>query len=277
LTFGTVIFLNYDYLFYKAFISTQYIFTDTLDTVFANRLDMDVKGKYYKYFDNLAIDLISNEIQYTGDDRYTYQYTPSEYADYTEYREEKAEKSYMKEINADTVYFKYTNFSKTSLDYFESCINALGSYRNIIFDLQDNGGGDLDVAYAISSHFLLKDSIVYKVEFRSHTETAVSREGQKLVYDNIIILQNGNSASASEIFINALKDNLDNVTLVGTTTYGKGIGQTTYQLKNDFHVKATTFLVLTPKNQTINKIGITPDYYYDKDDILIYAETLLLK
>ena len=78
-------------------------------------------------------------------------------------------------------------------------------------------------------------------------------------FDKIIVLQSKNTASSAEMLIGALRDNLDNVVLLGETTYGKGIGQNTVPLKNGFYFIATMFTWQTPNGDTIHGKGIEPD------------------
>ena len=71
------------------------------------------------------------------------------------------------------------------------------------------------------------------------------------------------SASASEILAGILKDNVENATLVGNTTYGKGVIQTLYPLYDNSGIKITTDEYFTPNHNEINKIGIEPDIKVD--------------
>ena len=105
----------------------------------------------------------------------------------------------------------------------------------------------------------------------------VYRSGKKqpLKYDKIIILQNNYTASASENMIAALKDNLDNVILVGETTFGKGIGQFTLPLRRGYAVKATVLLWDTPANINIHGKGISPDIPYSGNDAVEYVLSLI--
>lgn len=268
---ASVIWMNYDYIFFKFFISNDYIFTDTLDKMYKDTLSVDIKSEkeYYKYFDNIAISLISEKIKTTGNDPYTYQYTPSQYSSYIENRSEKANMTHTELLNENTILLKYTNFSDESMDIFKKSVKTINDYSRIIIDLRDNTGGGLDEAYELSSYFLNPDDISYIIKYRDKLEPAIVKSNKILDFQKIIILQNNNTASASEIFINALKENLDNVITVGVKSFGKGIGQTTYSIKNGFHVKATTFLVLTPNQNSIHSIGIVPDYLYEDEETII--------
>ena len=75
----------------------------------------------------------------------------------------------------------------------------------------------------------------------------------------IVILVNENTASSSEILSAAVKENNENVTIIGKTTYGKGVIQTIYNLTDGSGIKLTTNEYYTPKRNTINKVGIKPD------------------
>ena len=93
------------------------------------------------------------------------------------------------------------------------------------------------------------------------------KQGKESVYESddehqftkpLVVLVNENSASASEIFAGAVKD-YEIGTIVGTTTYGKGIVQSIRQLSDGSAVKLTTAKYFTPKGNDIHKVGITPD------------------
>lgn len=268
---GTFLWLNYDYLFFKYFISSQYIFTNTIDKIYQDNIGIQIQSPndYYKYFDNLAIALISKELKDKGDDPFTYQYTPSQHESYLEHTANSGNLTYTESISDNTIFLKFTNFSRESMNIFKASINELKKYPNIIIDLRNNTGGGLESAFELSSYFLHNKDISYIIQYRNQIETTTVKADGILKFDNIIILQNENTASASEIFINALKSNLSNIRTVGTKTYGKGVGQTTYKIKNGYYVKATTFLVLTPTEDTIHKIGIEPDYTCNNNDSII--------
>ena len=78
----------------------------------------------------------------------------------------------------------------------------------------------------------------------------------------IVILVNENTASASEILTGALQDN-EKAIVIGNNTYGKGVIQELYSLKDGSGLKVTTSEYYTPNRNKINKIGITPDYEID--------------
>lgn len=265
------IYLNYDYLAFKHFITSSYIYTDTLDEVFRKELGTDVQGRYYLNFDNMVIAAVTNRIRLEKGDRYTYLYTPSGLTEYKQAEKQEAAASEIKVLNDKVLYLRLTNYSKYTLKFMQDNLEKLKSRENIIIDLQNNRGGDIDVMVNISGMFLPEKSVVATDQFRWWKYVYRSNKNQPLKYDKIIILQNNNSASASENMIAALNDNLDNVELIGSKTFGKGIGQFTLPLRRGYAVKATILKWFTPKGVNIQGNGIDPEIEYTGEDILKFA------
>jgi hypothetical protein len=271
LLFGYFIYLNSDYLTFKYFITKFYIYTDTMDELYKKELKRDIKGKYFSYFDDLVISIVTRQIREENNDRYTYLYTPEHYLKFKNEEKEEALKSDIRELNDKTVYMRITNFSKYTEKFIKENIGQLQNYPYLIIDLRDNYGGDIDAMVAISDLFLPKGSIISTDKMRMLNRTYKAKKGKVLNFEKIIILQNNNTASASENMISALKDNLDNVTLIGERTFGKGIGQYTLPLKKGFAVKATILQWFTPKGAHIQGKGIAPDILYKEKDVLEFA------
>ena len=129
--------------------------------------------------------------------------------------------------------------------------------KKLIFDLRDNGGGLLDQGCAVASAFLKAGPIVY-TRTKNLTRVWCEATGQTLWDGPMVVLVNGNSASASEIVAGALQD-YGRAKVIGEKTFGKGVGQTPYTLANGGELTLVTFEWLTPKRRSINKEGITPD------------------
>lgn len=268
---GAYIYMSYDYLAFKHFITSNYIYTGTLDEVFKKEIKTDVKGRYFTYFDDMVISVVTRRIREENNDRYTYLYTPDSLKKYRQDEKQEAARSEIQILNDNTVYLKLVNFSTYTRDFMNDNIKKLKSRRNIIIDLMNNPGGDIDAMVDISSMFLPKKNIIATDKMRLLNIVYKSKKDKPLDYDKIIILQNKNTASASENMIAALKDNLGNVRLIGEKTYGKGIGQYTLPLKKGFAVKATILQWFTPKNINIQGNGINPDIAYTGSDIIPYA------
>ncbi|HHW48094.1 MAG TPA: hypothetical protein GXX14_05690 [Clostridiaceae bacterium] len=268
---GFYIYLNFDYLVFKHFISHHYIYTDTLDQLYKEELKRDVKGSYFSYFDNMVISVVTRQIRSINNERYTYLYTPESYKQTKIEEKEEAAQSEIKVLNDSTIYMRITNFSKYTKKFVYDNVDQLKKYPYLIIDLRDNYGGDIPAMADISDLFIPKGSTIATDKMRMFNWVYKAKKDKILDFKKIIILQNKNTASASENMIAALKDNLDNVTLIGETTFGKGIGQFTMPLKRGFAVKATTLLWFTPSGENIQGKGIKPDIYYAGDDFINYA------
>ena len=143
---------------------------------------------------------------------------------------------------------------KTKLDSFSKNVNSL------VIDLRDNTGGYLTAAHDISELFLEKGSVIYQIKDKDGNITKYkASNGVYKHFNKITVLINENSASASEILTLALKENLG-ASVVGTKSFGKGTVQETKMLNSGAMVKYTTSYWLSPKGNSINKIGIVPDY-----------------
>jgi len=271
--FLLLIYYNFDYILFKIVICGNYIYTDTLEQIYNEQIQKDNVKNYFKDFDYVIINLFTDKIREKNKDKYTYLYLDEEYDISQENIEEQAKKSEIKELDNNTVYVKITNFSNFTKKFMFDSIDNIKEYKNIIIDLRNNPGGKINSAYKIADLFLEKgDIIAYEnLRFPLFSSKNKAKNNQKLEYDNIYILQNENSASSSEIFINALKENMDNVTLIGTTTFGKGIGQAEFKLKYGYVLKATVLELKTPNGNSIHKKGINPDIEYKNTDIIEYA------
>ena len=139
--------------------------------------------------------------------------------------------------------------------------------KSLIIDVRDNGGGIVDEAVEIAELFLPKDKIIMKEIGKDNKEKqTVSKENAKVSSDiNIIMLINENTASASEIFVGALKDN--NVAkTIGSRTYGKGVMQEVVPVSSGGALKVTIEEFFTPNGDTINKNGIIPDIEIEENN-----------
>ncbi len=268
---GTFIYFNYDYLAFKIFLTSSYIYTEALDDLYKKYLDIDTKGWYFNDFDNFVIAATTERIRAERGDRYTYLYTPSGLEMSRQMDKEEAAMSEITFPDDRTVYLRLTNFTKYTLRFMEENQEKLTSRPNIIIDLRGNRGGDINVMVDISGMFLPRKSVVAVDRFRWYDHVYRSNKDQPLKYDKIIILQDESTASASENMIAALRENLGNVELIGTKTFGKGIGQFTLPLRRGYAVKATILKWLTPSGRNIQGVGIEPDIEYTGDDIVQYA------
>ena len=131
--------------------------------------------------------------------------------------------------------------------------------KSLIVDVRDNPGGLVDTAIAIADEFIAKGDIVHYRERGKIVETVRAKE-KTIEKVPVVLLINENSASASELLAGALKDNKA-ATLVGTTTYGKGVAQVVGYTSGGQPFTISIFYFLTPNKDDIQHIGVAPDYF----------------
>lgn len=156
-------------------------------------------------------------------------------------------------------YISLNQFHSRSAKEMANSVNNLKGkqVQGLILDLRDNGGGDFYAALDIAGIFLDGQEIVSVADAQGNKTVHKATSGK--VDLPLVVLVNGNSASASEILAGALQDNKRAV-LVGQQTYGKGLVQTLFPLNNGGALKLTVQKYFTPNGTDINKIGIHPDY-----------------
>lgn len=130
---------------------------------------------------------------------------------------------------------------------------------SLIIDLRNNGGGIVDESTDIADMMVEKDKTLLITAGKNKEEEITKAKENKKINVPIVFLVNENTASASEILTAAVKENNDNVYVIGEKTYGKGVIQTIFSLTDGSGIKLTTNEYYTPKHNVINKIGITPD------------------
>lgn len=130
---------------------------------------------------------------------------------------------------------------------------------SLIIDMRNNGGGIVDEATNIGDLFTDKGTTLLIEENNKHEQTKVIAKTDRKINMETCVLVNKSSASASEILAGIFKDVVDNATIIGETTYGKGVIQALYQLTDGSGLKLTIEEYLTPNNNQINKVGIEPD------------------
>lgn len=128
--------------------------------------------------------------------------------------------------------------------------------RAIILDLRDNPGGELQAAVKVADYFVPQGPVVY-VDYRRGKDEVYRADGYRIALP-LVVLVNENSASAAEIVAAAIKETRSGK-IVGTRTFGKGVVQSVFPLRNGAGLKLTTARYLTPEKRSINKEGIKPD------------------
>ncbi len=156
-------------------------------------------------------------------------------------------------------YIEISEFSGSTTEQFEQALDGLTDQgmEALIIDLRYNPGGVLDTVCEIADDILPAGLIVYTEDRYGRDDVFDSTDDTSLDVP-LAILVNGSSASASEILAGAVQDR-DAGTIIGTTTFGKGVVQTIRPLTDGSAMKVTTQRYYTPGGTCIQGIGITPD------------------
>ncbi|MDE5582970.1 MAG: PDZ domain-containing protein [Ruminococcus sp.] len=154
------------------------------------------------------------------------------------------------------------NTTKQFLETFDK-ITAMGA-EGIIFDLRDNGGGLLESLEKCLDP-LLPEGTIATAEYNNEKSEKIVVSDSEECNLPMIVLVNGNTASAGELFSASLRD-FGKAELVGTQTYGKGVMQTTAELSDGGAVILTIAEYKTSVSECYDKIGLTPDYVVEDED-----------
>ena len=177
-------------------------------------------------------------------------------------------------LDENTGYIQITEFKGVTVEQYEEVFADLKEQgmERLVVDLRDNPGGLLNVVCDILRDILPEGLIVY-TEDKNGNRSEETCDGKNPLDMPLAVLVNGNSASASEIFAGAVKD-YGLGTIVGTTTYGKGVVQSIRQLSDGSAVKLTIANYYTPKGNSINKTGIRPDVEVELSPELLNQEEI---
>ncbi len=162
-------------------------------------------------------------------------------------------------LDGNIGYIQIAAFETHTADDFEKALDDLQEKgaKSLVIDLRDNGGGILQSGTDIADMLLGKGTITY-LEDQDGSKQYIKSDKEKLDMPYALLV-NGQSASTSEVLAAAVKDDGENP-IVGTTTFGKGIVQTTAELKDGSALKLTTAQYFSPKGLQIHEKGVEPDY-----------------
>jgi carboxyl-terminal processing protease len=220
--------------------------------------DIDVSGDDLKKVTSMIAEANNSEIKMTikrsDTDEFDVNVTPEKV---------KIESVEGNMLDSSIGYIRIKTFmNENTAEDFKNTIDQLKSQgmKGLVLDLRENPGGLLTEAVGVASQFIPKDKIVtYTIDKYNNRNDSLSvggdAEGMPLV-----ILVNENSASASEVVTGALRD-YGVATIVGKTTFGKGIVQQTIKFDNNIGgLKVTISKYYTPNGENIHKKGIAPDF-----------------
>lgn len=156
-------------------------------------------------------------------------------------------------------------YDVTDDQFLEAVVNLeANGMEGLIVDLRDNGGGLLDVAVNMLDYMLPEGKIVYTEDKAGNVTSQYTSSADEQFDKPLVVMVNGYSASASEIFAGAIKD-YGIGTIVGETTYGKGIVQRMFPLEDGSAIKLTIAKYFTPNGNDIHQVGIEPDVEVELD------------
>ncbi len=167
-------------------------------------------------------------------------------------------------IENDIGYLKITGFNTSdgehpdTFEEFKTHFERLteNGAKKLIIDVRDNGGGNLDTVASIIDMIVPEGAIMYAEDKKGKRDYLYSDKDE--VSMPMVVLVNGNSASASELLTGALKD-YEKATVVGTKTYGKGVMQAVFPFTDGSGMVVTIAKYYTPKGNCVHGEGITPD------------------
>lgn len=169
---------------------------------------------------------------------------------------------FTKEYNNGISYVKITEFNLDTSELLDSYFSTLtGEYSNLVLDLRGNPGGYISAVRDVLDLFVPDNKIAMTTVDKNGRTTYVKTQNSDFyIFNEIVILIDGNSASGAEALSAAMNYHLgDVVTLYGDTTYGKGSAQKTYYFSDGTYFHYTYALWNTPAGNTINHIGVSPE------------------
>lgn len=176
-------------------------------------------------------------------------------------------------IDEEIGYIRISMFDRNTSKDFENHLRAIEgkNIKGLIIDLRSNPGGLLNEVVKISDRILGEQIIVYTEDRDGNRKNNYSDEKNKLEIP-LVLLVDGGSASASEILAGAVKDS-NSGTLIGTTTFGKGIVQNVEDLSDGSGIKYTSSEYFTPNGINIHGEGIEPDIIVEIPEELLEQAT----
>ena len=162
-------------------------------------------------------------------------------------------------------YIQISQFADSGVDQFAEALAdcKAENMKGLIIDLRSNPGGTLNSVLEICRMILPKGLILY-TEDKNGQRVEYTCDGKRELEVPIVVLVNGNTASAAEVMTGAIRDH-GMGKIVGTTTFGKGIVQNVFRLNDGSAVKLTTESYFTPNGSYIHKLGIEPDVEIEYD------------
>jgi tetratricopeptide (TPR) repeat protein len=174
-----------------------------------------------------------------------------------------------------TIYISFDVFTFGIANEFREIINDISDSENcdLIIDLRDNGGG---LAYTtnVILDILLPECVTSYIIYRDGSIDVNNSDKNHVEFNHIYVFVNSNSASSSELLSLGLKKHLDNVTIVGIPTVGKGVGQSVFDEKKEKYMILLVNHYWNVKEINIQGMNIDPDIYVETDSIDVYFSSI---
>jgi hypothetical protein len=227
------------------FIRQNYLYSSKI-AGFSQKLDTFSKRKEVTSKD---VEELIKTIK-SPEDKFTFCVSDKEYDRFLD--EDKNTHIYEKALGSNAWYIQFPAFTPEIGSEFKRAIDKIGSPENkyLVIDLRNNTGGSTDSANDILD-YLLPECESSRMVFKGGGINAYYSDAEYIKFKKIIIMVNEYSASSSEILTLGLKKNMKNVVIIGRTTYGKGVGQLTFEEKNKKYL-----LYLTSFNWDVKKTSI---------------------
>ncbi len=169
-------------------------------------------------------------------------------------------------LEDDIGYLYISNFTNSTPAQFEEQLAQLQEQgmKGLVLDLRGNPGGTVESVTEIAE-YLIPEGLVFYMQYPDGSRKDYSVDGSNYIQLPIAVLVNNNSASASEILASSIQESGAG-TVIGTQTYGKGVVQTMYPLRDKTAVKLTVSEYFTRNGNSINGVGVTPDRVVEYDE-----------
>jgi carboxyl-terminal processing protease len=184
----------------------------------------------------------------------------------------------------DYIIMEPNSFGASTAEACKKYLDAYPGYDKIIIDLRSDSGGYQTAVRDICGLFIGPNEVYLRQKGIDGTESVdrTPSDSKKYSFSKIVLLTSEDTASAAEVFAIVLRERCDNVTIVGKTTYGKGVIQTNRLLSNGGALKITTYYWYSPDGVSIHEEGVHPDievsmpeiyyqYYSDMEEDEAYA------
>lgn len=162
-------------------------------------------------------------------------------------------------------YIRLMDFNDTTASQFADALNRGREDRahGYIVDVRNNGGGELSSILQILD-MLLPEGPIVRIQYKDGTEQVYESDVNEFKAP-MVVLANGNTASAAELFVSALKD-YQKAIVVGTVTYGKGTVQSLIPFEDGSALRISTSMYAPPYSDNYEGVGITPDVESELDE-----------